>query len=92
MAGNEAVMKSPHHCNKEVEKSDELDVNDSSSSMAATLFFHILRTFETIPSVIWSESLTVGRKEKKKYKRIHHISNTYLGSGKACLAPCLGRR
>lgn len=65
MAGNEAVVKSPHHCNKEVEKSDELDVNDSSSSMAATLFFHILRTFETIPSVIWSESLTVGRKEKK---------------------------
>lgn len=67
MAVNEADVKSPHHCNKEVEKSDELDVNDSSSSMAASLwfFFHILRTFETIPSVIWSESLTAGRKEKK---------------------------
>lgn len=66
MAGNEADVKSPHRCNKEVEKSDELDVNDSSSSTAATLCIsHILKTFETVPSVIWSESLTVGTKEKK---------------------------
>lgn len=65
-AGNEADRKSPHHYKKEVEKSDELEVNDSSSIVATLCSFHILRTFERIPSVTWSESLTVGRKGKKR--------------------------
>lgn len=49
LAGNEADVKSPHHCNKEVEKSDELDVNDSSSSMADSGFFPFLGRLKQFP-------------------------------------------
>lgn len=65
------------------EKSDELEVNDSSSSMAATLCF--FSHFEDI----WNSSqyylfwITDSReKRKKKYELVGHVSNTYLGSGK----------